>query len=51
MPQDANWNVEGHFDDPDSASCAAPAAADPAALAARYQCRSLFVVTLMLRNG
>jgi hypothetical protein len=51
MPQDANWNVEGHFDDPGSASCAAPAAADPAALAARYQCRSLFVVTLMLRNG
>jgi hypothetical protein len=49
IPQDVRWNVEGHFDDPDSASCATGSAAD--AVVARYQCRSIFVVTLLARTG
>jgi hypothetical protein len=48
---DASWNVEGHFDDPDSSACGVGSATDPAVIAARYECRTNFVVTLTAQNG
>jgi hypothetical protein len=48
-PQDVRWNVEGHFDDPDSVACSTGSSTDPAAIVARFACRSTFVVTLTLR--
>jgi hypothetical protein len=48
-PQDVRWNIEGHFDDPDSSACGTGSATDPAAILDRFRCRSTFVVTLTLR--
>jgi hypothetical protein len=40
---EARWMVDGHFDDRASASCGG--GDDPAAVIARYRCRSTFIVT------
>jgi hypothetical protein len=45
------WTVEGHFDDADSASCAAGAPSEAVGAVARYQCRLIFVVTRMTPAG
>jgi hypothetical protein len=51
VPADARWAIEGHFDDPDSGTCADGAGTESIGVAAQYRCRSILIVTKLTNLG